>query len=164
MTIFGDGSTFAIEAIVDEVHGSWIYASLRFWVAGRELGEFDDTSDLASSANWGRVFLAASSRRTSPDMDPLGADRAYWMLYGRFFDNSESPIEELERDPYLLDDIGESSLRDRVSVLVVRRADGCDRIIVNEYNVRPIWEHILLPGVCDSVVAAYCAWVDTLRA
>lgn len=161
--IFGNASQLAIEAKIIGAEGKWIFGHLRFWVAGNALGDFEDTSDLAGSARWGRRFLSASPRRTRPDLDEQDVDHVYWILFARFFKTGGSALDELfERAPYILDDVGESSLRDRVSVLAVRRSDGRDRIIVHDHRVPgKSWEEILPVGMCDEVVASYCSWVET---
>src|SRR5262249_35560197 len=82
--IAGHPESFGIEAELLEIHGKWTYGRLRFWVGGVEVGDFDDTSDLATSARWGRTFLAASSRRTRPDLDRMLPKDVYQLLYGRF--------------------------------------------------------------------------------
>ena len=161
--LFGDSSRFSIEANALRASGKWMYGNLRFWVGGNALGNFDDSADLAGSARWGRRFLAASARRTRPDLDPLPVEAVYRELFGRFFERGGSRSGEMfDRDPYVLDEVGESSLRDRVSVLAVRRADGQDRIIVRDHREAATWEHLAYAGYCDEVLAEYCSWVETL--
>ena len=162
--IIGKVSDFAIEAEAIRAQGKWFYGHLRFWVAGKDLGDFADTSDLAGSARWGRRFLAASARRTRPDLDAQETGTIYRLLFARFFERGGScDGETFDRDPYVIDDVGESSLRDRVSMLVVRRKDGCDRVIVHEYHSPKTWEVVLPLGLVDDVMERYCSWVDAER-
>src|SRR4051812_9772628 len=130
----GHRNSFAIEAELIEIYGKWIYGKLRFWVAGASIGDFDDTSDLATSARWGRVFLAASPGRPRPARDGVAGPDVYEVLCGEFVVDStprpEAPARGgragsvWDREPYLLDDVGESSLRDKYAILVVRCSDG----------------------------------------
>jgi hypothetical protein len=172
--LFGSTDTFAVEAEFLEIHGKWIYGRLRFWFEGIPLGDFEDTSDLASSARWGRVFLSASPRRTRPDLDSMPAEQVFDVLYGRFVvpvhsephaRTSGHAERDLvwDRDPYLLDDVGESALRDKVAVVVVRKADGSDRILANDYQEGRLHGFHLAQGVCDHVINSYCTWVESLR-
>lgn len=173
MTLFGDRATFAVEAQFQEIYGKWIYGSLRFWIAGISIGDFEDTSDLASSARWGRTFLQASARRTRADLDMYGAEDVYDILYGRFVVNlrnpapsarglATDPMEPWDRRPYLLDEVGESALRDKFAVLAVRTGDGSDRFVVNDYVQERIWQFIAPPGTCDLTIDTYCRWVEGL--
>ena len=173
--LFGNVNSFAIEAELLELYGKWTYAKLRFWIGGQGIGDFNDTSDLASSARWGRTFLQESSRRTRVDLDEMPAPDVYELLYGRFViditrvditvKRPRSPIshEHWDRRPYLLDDVGESSLRDKFAVLAVRRRDGHDRIIVKSFRDDVVSEVLLPPGECDATIALYCTWVEGLR-
>ena len=173
--LFGNVDLFAIEAELLELYGKWTYASLRFWAGGQGIGDFSDTSDLASSARWGRTFLQESSRRTRVDLDEMPAPDVYELLYGRFvMDITRVDItvkrplfprahEHWDRRPYLLDDVGESSLRDKFAVLAVRRRDGHDRIIVKSFRDDVVSEVLLPPGECDATIALYCTWVEGLR-
>lgn len=173
--LFGNIHSLAIEAELLEIYGKWTYARLRFWVGGQDIGDFSDTSDLAGSARWGRTFLQESSRRTRVDLDEMPAPDVYELLYGRFViditrvdisaETLYSPIvyEHWDRDAYLLDDVGESSLRDKFAVLAVRRRDGHDRIIVKSFRDDVVSEVLLPPGECDATIASYCTWVEGLR-
>jgi hypothetical protein len=169
---FGNPDNFAIEAELREIHGKWLYGKLRFWVDRLPVGDFDDTSDLASSARSGRIFLAASSRRTRSDLDHLSAIDVYTILYGQYvvdISRVDAPHRRApsgsvwDRDPYLLDDIGESAVRDKFAVLTVRRGDGRDRMIVRSFHSQTVSAEVLPSGYCDMTVASYCDWVEQLR-
>src|SRR4051812_13231201 len=164
---FGSPDSFAIEAELLELYGKWTYGKLRFWVGGVAIGDFDDTSDLATSARGGRIFLAASPRRTRPDLDGVATVDVYAILYGQFAvplrgpdtrTLKAGPMDSWDRDPYLLDDIGESALRDEYAVVAVRRGDGSDRLIVKVFELDAVSEVLLAPGACDATVASYCDW------
>jgi hypothetical protein len=76
MSSFGSRDSFAIEADFIGKEGKWCFGHLCFVVAGRVIGDFADSADLASSARWGRTFLSASARRaraapSSPGTAPL---------------------------------------------------------------------------------------------
>jgi hypothetical protein len=170
---FGSPSSFAIEAVLMEIYGTWTYGHVRFWVGGTPIGDFDDSADLAGGARWARRFLAASARRTRPDLDDLAATDVYDILYGQFIVSLRGPDTRKlkaprgaawDRDPYLLEEIGESSLRDDYAVVVARRADGHDRLIVKAFETHAVFEVLLPPGECDATVASYCDWVESLRA
>jgi len=160
--IFGDKTTFAIEAVLEGIDDRWFFGHLRFWVDGVAIGDFDDSSDLAGSARWGRHFLAASARRTRSDLDSTTEKEVYRILYGRFVDDGDAdPAEHMDPDPFLLDDVGESALRDRASVLALRTRDGWDRIIVHDLKSGRTFQKVITPGFCNDVTQ-YCGWVESL--
>jgi hypothetical protein len=166
--IFGDRRIFAIEAIFLEIYGKWTYGRLRFWFNELPIGDFDDTADLAGSARWGRTFLTASSRRTRIDLEDMLSPDLFESLYGRFVElvitlNPKPLPGYWDQDPYVLDEVGESSLRDKYSVIVVRRGDGSDRMLIMCYREERLLERMLPAGFCDDVVASYCSWAEDLR-
>jgi hypothetical protein len=166
--LFGDKDTFAIEAEMLEIYDKWTYGRLRFWIGGRPVGDFEDTSDLAGSARWGRTFLAASPRRTRPDLDQTSCEGVYATLHGRFVQPSSAAADKgwpgpWEREPFLLDEVGESALRDKFSIIAVRRGDGSERIVVSSFDDECVWEVAVAPGACDRTIESYCRWVEQLR-
>lgn len=52
-----------------------------------------------------------------------------------------------ERDSFVLDEVGESSLRDKAAIIIVRRGDGWDRMIVKTYADDMLVEQVLPPGL-----------------
>jgi Immunity protein 42 len=175
--IFGRPSEFAIEAVVLDYESKWIFGNFRFYVSNLMIGLFEESSDLAASARWGRTFLAAATRRKRTDLDSLSAKDVFYRLYGRYIVEASMSISEQsdqsnddwdgepyvwDRDPYLLDSIGESALRDRNGLIVVKRADGCDRVIANSFRDGSLFEYVIHDGVVDHVVDSYCTWVETL--
>ena len=139
----------------------------------RLIGNFDDSADLAGGARYGRRFLAASARRTRPDLDDLTAADVYDIRCGQYIVAIRGPDTRKlkaprgavwDRDPYLLEEVGGSSLRDKYAVVAARRADGYDRLIVKAFKTDAVTEVLLAPGECDAAVASYCDWVESLRA
>lgn len=165
--MFGNRDVFAVEAEFLEIHGKWIYGKLRLWIGGASIGDFEDTSDLATSARWGRAFLEASSQRTRAELDEVGPEEVYELLYGRYIEPVNTSVPKpwpgrWDRDPYILDDFGESALRDRWAVVVVRRGDGTDRVLFNCFDEGHVVEALIPQGECDLAIEAYCEWVEKL--
>lgn len=158
--LFGDQDSFAIESVHVANSGKWKYGHLRFWVGGTAIGAFDETADLASSARWGRTFLRESARRGRPDLDALSAREVFAVLYGRLEGRRLVTAVPWDRDPYVLDDLGESALRDRFALVVVRQGDGCDHVMAMSLIDDVLREVVVPVGFCDEVIAAYCDWVD----
>jgi hypothetical protein len=163
--LFGRPEEFALEAQVEDLRGKWLLGQLRFFVGGAPVGKPNETSDLAGSARGGRILLRASPRRSRPDLDMVDASRVLEILYGRYVVPVVGPPPRVlagswDRDPYLLDDLGESALRDMFAAIIVRRRDGADRVVVKRYADDVVFEAVVSPGVCDRVIEEYCSWVE----
>lgn len=160
--MFGNVASFAVESELDSAEGKWLFGRFRLWIAGKPVGDFEETCDLAASARWGRQFLRATFRRTRPDLDERRAEDVYVQLYERFLGGGAAQAHELwDRDPFLLDEIGESALRDLVTVLVVRRSDGGDRVLVRDHEEEILQEYFITAGTVDRVLDAYCSWIES---
>jgi len=167
--VFGSLGEFAIEADHMRSSGKWIFGHLRFWVGGNCVGDYEDSSDLASSARWGRTFLSASARRTRPAYDSMTTAAVFESLYGRHVQSIRCSLPKLDvvfwdREPYVFDEVGESAIRDKWAIVVVRRGDGWDRMIVGSFVDDTLSETALGVGTCDRVVESYCCWVEGLGA
>jgi len=177
--IFGQSWVFSVEACV-EVHDKRCLGTFCLYIADRLIGAMDDLIDLRNSARSVRLFLKAADRRVRPDLDNASMAEVFDVLYGRYTvrladwtrtktDNSfanrkraRSTTEPWDRDPYLLDDIGESSIRDRYTILVVGKSNGEDRIVIKSYIDESLNEIMAESGLVDCSLRDYCSWVDTL--
>jgi len=164
---FGAKEHFALEAEFHERHGKWIYGAMRLWLDGAasEAVPWDEAIALDCGARYGRTFLAASPRRSRPELDGLPSAEVCDLLHGRHMVDwrggpKASAREPYDWEPYLLDEVGESAWRDRLTLLAVRRADGFDRLLVTDLNTWACSEHLLPPGELDEVVRRFCAWVE----
>jgi hypothetical protein len=160
--LFGSRDTFAVEAEFLAREDKWILGRLRLWVKNAALGDFEDTCSLDSSARWGRVFLRASPRRSRPDLDRLSAEQVFEALYGRYVGPQDVSPGPWDQDPYVLDELGEASLRDREAVVVVRRSDETDRLVWRSLRDGEVREAVVGPGICDRVIREYCDWIDSI--
>jgi hypothetical protein len=90
------------------------------------------------------------------------------LLYGRFVEPVAQPMSKpwpgpWDREPYLLDEIGESALRDKFALVAVRRGDGVDRVLVKRFDDESLSETLVPSGKCDTAIESYCCWVEGLR-
>jgi hypothetical protein len=172
--IFGRQDQFLIEAHHRITFKRRHYGSMRFIIHNQAIGDMDTLIDLTSSAAWARKFLDATHRRTRLDLDNASASEIFGVLYqGRVIQVSElhkydqnvqidASSEAWDRDPYLLDDIGESSVRDKYTILAIRRSDGNDRLVIKSYIDGSLRDVIVEQGIVEDSLYKYCTWTDAL--
>jgi hypothetical protein len=181
--IFGQSEVFLVEATHQETRNKRPLGGFCLHVAGRSIGDLDDLIDLSNSVNSVKIFLEAAQRRIRPDLDGATTSEIFEVLYqrytvlvsdlqrtstGKLLRTSagsllrRSAMEPWDRDPYLLDDIGESSIRDKHTILVVGRSDGSDRVVIKSYGDGSLSEVMVEKDVIDDSFREYCAWVASL--
>jgi hypothetical protein len=165
--LFGHSDSFFIRTNLIEIRARAAVGYLSFGVAVCEFGDFDEVCNLTISAHEARVFLRASQRRTRIDLDNLSSEDVFHLLYDRYvisvhrgiFDVKDParqapPTEVWDRDPYLLEDIGQEALRDKYALIAVRRGDGTDRVICKSYRDNSLQEAIVPVGTLDAVLVS----------
>jgi hypothetical protein len=162
--LWGMRESFAIEAAFLGTEGKWRFGNLRFWLGGSALGDFEDTSDLAGAGRWGRTFLDSSPRRTRKDLECSSPEVVLWELFEKYVSPGGARIKGgWDRDPYLLDDVGEASLRDRASVLAFRASDGRDHLIARNWKTGETLHVVEEAGHLDEVIRSFCEWCESLQ-
>lgn len=161
--LWGDRKLFAIEADFEDSSGKWRFGKLMIWLGGRPLGDDEDTADLASAGRWGRTFLAASAQRTRPDLELLTIEQVFFQLYLQYIVGPPSgSTTGWNQKPYVLDELGESSVRDKHAIVAFRNADGRDCVMAYCWKTEEIWQVILEPGQLDQIIDQFCRWTETL--
>lgn len=158
--LWGDSERFAVEAEFTHATGKWRFGRFRMWVAGTPVGDFEEASDLASGARWGRTFLANSAKRTRPDLEFLEAKGIFYELFEKYI--ASTPNVPWNRDAHLLDDVGEASLRDKISIVVFRQQDGQDRIIVRDWKNGTTQPRTVEAGLVDDAIRNFSVWAESL--
>lgn len=169
MRLFGSPDAFAVQF---EPRGPfderWKFGHLQFWVDGHSLGDWDDSASLASAARWGRTFLAHSIERFRPDLDSWSAQDILAELYEQFLADRPADVQPAphakswSRDPFLLDEVGDASIRDRARVLAVRTSTR-DRIIARCLRTNQVFECLLVAGELDAILGDFCEFVEAMR-
>ena len=68
-----------------------------------------------------------------------------------------------DRDAFVFDDIGESSLRDKVSIVVARdSASGRERVVMKDLKTGEFRDVYLDGASCDEIVDIFCVWCESL--
>jgi len=174
--LFGHLDSLFIRVNLIEIRARAVVGGLSFGTAVCEFGDLDEICNLTFSAREARTFLNASHRRTRTDLDRLSSEDVFHLLYDRYvisvhrgtFEVKDparqaSPTEVWNRDPYLLEDVGQEALRDKYALIAVRRGDGVDRVICKSYRDNSLREALVPVGTLDAVLVSYCNWVENLR-
>lgn len=156
MVFFGDIELFAIEAKAVLLEDNIFLGQLQFSVDGYRLGDMEDTSDLGAAARWGRTFLKAQSRQIVVGNE-LSSSNLLQTYIDRYIHGTFQ--ETWNRDPFLLNDIGEASLRDRADAILVWTKDG-ERLIGRDLITNTVISIDLPRGYSSAVVMKFCNWVE----
>ena len=156
MAIFGDTKLFAIESKALLLENNVFLGQLQFLVDGYRLGDIEDTSDLGAAARWGRTFLKAQSRQVVVGNE-LSSGELLQTYIDRYIHGTFQ--ETWNRDPFLLNDIGEASLRDRADAILVWTQDG-ERLVGRDLITNTVISIDLPRGYSSTVVMQFCNWVE----
>jgi hypothetical protein len=159
--LFGDRHDFGLEIHAHGREDGWSFGYLQLWLGGMPLGARYQVVDLGVSARWVRTFLAASPRRTRADLDACSTAEVFHALYGRHFEEGGAQLN-WDRDPHVLDEIGEAAFMDRHALVAVRRADRVDRVVIKDLQRDALMEVVVAEGICDAALTDYARWVEGL--
>ncbi len=112
--------------------------------------------------------MAHSVDRFRPDLDSLDARGILAELYEQFLVDRPADVQPAPytkswfRDPFLLDDVGEASIRDRARVLAVRTSTR-DRIIARCLRTNQVFECSLDAEELDTIIRCFCEFVEAIR-
>ncbi len=166
--VFGLPDAFALQVEPrGEFDARWNFGHLQFWVDGHALGDWDDSASLASAARWGRTFLAHSIERFRPDLDSSSARDILAELYEQFVVDRPAdiplapPTKSWSRGPFVLDEVGEASIRDRARIVAVRTSTR-DRIIARCLRTNQVFECLLDAGELYAIIQDFCEFVEAV--
>lgn len=136
-SLVGKKEEFAIEWVINDFDEKHCIGNLCFWVGGKELGEFENESWLDSSLFYLEDFFRHKHQRAYENSVTLSKEQLFFCLYGKFFSSEAKESGEylnmgIMRSIFWLDDIGDASFRDSVSVILV------DEPLQNQQRV--IWK------------------------
>jgi hypothetical protein len=140
--------------------GAELFGSIKFWIAGQGYGVDQESANLRASARWAKRFLASAGERSRPELDDASTEDAFEELYGKFVGRKNASRGPWNRDPFVLDEIGDASVRDMVAVVAFRCSNNEDRVIVKSLELLKMAEVRLPGGELDDTIRSFCAWVD----
>lgn len=158
--IVGDKNRFAIEAEPESFPERWILGRFRFWINGKEVGDWDDVADLKGCCWWLRDFQSNPRDRFDASLVGLAADDIFRLLYDAVFgpnavvDPEEQPIPNA-MPRFHLSNLGMSSF-EQFDLLLVKDEAGRERFLWRKAGSSLIHEFFLEPNEMELVAAQFC--------
>ena len=164
--IIGDKSRFAIEAEPDSFVDGWILGHFRFWVDGKEIGDWGDTADLKSCCGWLRDFQSKPVDRFDASLRGLDRSGVFRLLYdtvmgaGGIANPEEQPIP-CAFSRFHIGYLGMSSF-DRFHLLLVKDAAGRERLLWRKAGSSLIHEFTFEPNEMEAIAGQFCDQFEKL--
>jgi hypothetical protein len=157
--LVGAKERFAIEAEPETIDGEWVLGRFRFWLCGREVGDWSDTTALQHCCRWLRRFEQNPPDCTDPAVARLGAGEVFEMIVDPVFGSPSIANPALQPIPYAYErfhitHLGMSSFDDYVVVLV-KNLDGVERCLWRK-GAGEILECALAPSEMEAVAREFC--------
>lgn len=158
--IVGDVTRFAIEAEPETFSGAWILGHFRFWVGGKELGDWDDVADLKGCVWWLRDFQSVSRDRFDSALVGLAPDCVFQLLYDAALGPQARANPEEQPIPnavprFHLSRLGMSSF-EQFDVLLVKDESGRERVLWKRADSSLIHEFLFEPNEMELVAGQFC--------
>lgn len=123
-SVVGNKDVFAIEWAVNEVGEKNCIGNFCFWVGGQQVGEFENDSWLNPSIFYLKDFYQHKQLRTYDNSVTVSKEQLFFSLYEKFFTSEAKESGEylnmgMLRSIFWLDDIGDASFRDLVSIILI---------------------------------------------
>ena len=179
MPVVGDKKLFAIEWRIEGQEGGYTFANFCFWINGSQVGDFDDVVILYSTVTYLEAFL---DRYESRSIDSL-CDRPKEEIFREIYDSyvfTVAPGEVMHekrpkpdddnqrnygrssqlRNSFHLDDVGESSFRDSISIILFNdKVRNSQRMIWRTLEDMSLHEAELPEDYFDKVAKEFLAQV-----
>lgn len=170
--LLGEKSQFAIAAEVVRRVDTWLYGHLCFWVEGAEIGDYEEEVLLKTCASHLREFLDLEDRAW-PDAEGMTKEALFSTVYDSIIvdlhdskrprmkedANKAAIIERYKLRRFHLDHVGDGAFVDKYGVVMIRRADGANRLLWRDLATKTLRESIIPPGVFEHAAASFLSWV-----
>ncbi|HVG15139.1 MAG TPA: Imm42 family immunity protein [Chitinophagaceae bacterium] len=149
MYVIGEKNIFAIEWALEKFIHPYYYGYLCFWINGSKVGNLEEISTLSICANYLKDFLENKKLRNYEGSSKMSKETLFYQIHGIFFDGShkDSDAYSLQgsfSDIYWLDEVGEYSFRDKISMILVNEFElERERLIWKELDNGRISEYFL---------------------
>ena len=164
--IVGDKSRIAIEAEPTSFVEKWILGHFRFWIDGKEVGDWDDTADLKGCWGWLRDFQNKPVDRFDASLVGLASDGIFRLLYDAVMAPGGIANPEKQPVPYAasrfhLGHLGMSSF-EQFDLLLVKDEGGRERLLWRKADSSLIHEFTFEPNEMEVVAGQFCDQFEKL--
>ncbi len=158
--LLGDKTKFSIEYEVTERVDDWVFGHFLFWLRGKPVGDWEDSTDLKGCLRWLKKFASENHNRYEPDLKDLDKISVFKLLYNSvmFSDENEiTPEPKFENifSRFHISHIGMSSF-DAYDILLIEPPDSEQRCLWRTQTDSEIQECFLPQGEMQRV-AALCS-------
>lgn len=158
--ITGQKEKFAIEAVVDERPEGWALGHFRFWIDGKEVGDWSDTVDLKGCVQWLLDFVSNPRDRYHPGLATRSAKEVFELVYDPVIseDLLSSKIDPPIKDAFSrfhITHLGMSSF-EAFDVLLVKDEVGVERVLWRRAGESKIEECFLESDTLESIALVFC--------
>lgn len=159
--VVGQVEKFAIEAVVEERPETWVLGRFRFWIAGKEVGDWNDMVDLKGCVQWLLDFVSNPRDRYHPGLTEKSAKEVFELVYHPVIAEDvlsrgkELPIKEAF-SRFHITHLGMSSF-EAFDILLVKNEVGLERVLWRKAGESKIEECILEPEALESVALVFCS-------
>jgi hypothetical protein len=164
---FGRTRDFALDVQVYPALGQHLWASMRWWVGGRQLVHDNLEVRLCDAAAWGWTWLEGEPNR-EPIPEPMTSESAMHHYCEYVYSDvspdelpywSWTPEDRAHRRATVLDRIAVDALMDWWRVISVRTPTG-DWILARDLNTGALIDHQIPSGETRRVVQEFCTWAS----
>ena len=164
--IVGDRSRFAIEAEPDSFVEGWILGHFRFWIDGKDVGDWDDAADLKGCLWWLKDFQRNPWDRFDASLVGLDPCHIFRLLYdtvmapGGIANPEEQPVPNAY-PRFHLSHLGMSSF-EQFDLLLVKDEAGRERLLWRKADSAVIHEFTFEPNEMEVVAGQFCDQFEKL--
>ena len=160
--MFGCKSVFAIEIDRMVESDSYHLSSLRFWIGGKAVGDWEDTTLLTACILWMEEFYEYEAERVLPESDTKLAEQLFQELYCAYYEGDPSASASHLCTYFHMDQTGMSSFVDKYGIILVTSDNGTARLIWKCWaEGEQIHEFTLPAGEVERIGREFVAWGKT---
>lgn len=156
----GTKERFAIEAEPEAMEGNWIFGRFRFWICGREVGDWNDCTALQYCVSWLKEFAQAPSGRVEASVVHRSPGEIFELIVTPAIgprgiaDPRRQPIP-FAYERFHITHIGMSSF-DNFVIILVKDTTGDERCLWQKHGEEQIYDCWFSAGEMERVALEFC--------
>ncbi len=158
--IVGNKNDFAIEAVVEKKVDDWVFGRIRFWIAGYEIGDWNDSADLKGCVQWLLDFVSNPHDWFHQDLYSSSTAEFFRIIFGEenASEEDDDDYEEVIENAYgrfNISHLGMSSF-EKYDCFLVKNEMGAERVVWRSVGDPKLYEAIFPPNTLESVALSFC--------